>query len=188
MKQTWNEMTDWYELAPPGLQLTQQVVNSIPRTPESIDPLDDVENAQGWLEVLVERWAAVHGGAVPEITVTARGLTRARRLRSAIHDALTRESAPCLTAAIDVSIEGDQVAIVPKGSDGNWLESAISAELLLAQQDDTLRRLKLCRNPLCQSAFFDRSKNNSKVWHDTAKCGAPAYMREYRKRLQQTGN
>jgi predicted RNA-binding Zn ribbon-like protein len=147
---------------PPGLQLTQQVVNSIPRTSESIDPLDDVDNAQGWLEVLVERWAAVHGGAVPEVTVTARGLTRARGLRSVIHDALTRESASCLTAAIDVSIEGDQVAIVPRGCDCNWLE--------------------------CQSAFFDRSKNNSKVWHDTAKCGAPAYMREYRKRLQQTGN
>jgi predicted RNA-binding Zn ribbon-like protein len=38
---------------------------------------------------------------------------------------------------------------------------------------------------LCQTAFFDRSKNNSKLWHDTAKCGAPAHMREYRKRRQQ---
>lgn len=40
----------------------------------------------------------------------------------------------------------------------------------------TLRRLKLCRNPLCHTAFYDLSKNNSKVWHDLATCGSPQHI------------
>ena len=80
-------------------------------------------------------------------------------------------------------MHGGQVAVTPTGTDGRWLESAVCAELLLAQQDNTLRRLKLCRNPVCRAAFYDQSKNGSKIWHDMARCGTPLHVREYRKRL-----
>ncbi|MGV9881539.1 CGNR zinc finger domain-containing protein [Streptomyces sp. NPDC003006] len=44
------------------------------------------------------------------------------------------------------------------------------------------RRLKTCRNPLCRVAFYDRSRNNSGVWHDVKTCGNAANLRAYRAR------
>jgi predicted RNA-binding Zn ribbon-like protein len=79
---------------------------------------------------------------------------------------------------------GRQVEVIPAGAGAAWLESAIGAELLLAEEHGDLRRLKLCRNDACAVAFYDQSKNNSRVWHDMASCGTPLHVREYRKRKQ----
>jgi hypothetical protein len=38
----------------------------------------------------------------------------------------------------------------------------------------------------CGVAFYDRSKNNSRVWQDVSSCGRPANVRAYRDRLRQT--
>ncbi|RSM37920.1 CGNR zinc finger domain-containing protein [Amycolatopsis balhimycina DSM 5908] len=35
-----------------------------------------------------------------------------------------------------------------------------------AQAAGTWRRLKTCRNPRCEAAFHDRSRNNSGTWPD----------------------
>jgi predicted RNA-binding Zn ribbon-like protein len=40
-----------------------------------------------------------------------------------------------------------------------------------AQQDRTWKRLKLCANPDCRWAFFDRSRNQQGNWCDMAVCG-----------------
>jgi hypothetical protein len=187
MELTWHDVSDRYDaqLAPAGLRLTQALVNSIARAaPRDADPLDELGTAQAWIEELANEWASVHGGPVPDASLTARGLTRVRKLRSTVRDALLREATATLRAPIEVSVRGDQVAVTPAGTDGRWLESVVGAELLLAQQGNILRRLKLCRNPACQAAFYDLSKNNSKVWHDMAKCGTPLHVREYRKRLR----
>jgi predicted RNA-binding Zn ribbon-like protein len=42
--------------------------------------------------------------------------------------------------------------------------------------------LKVCRNPRCRVAFYDRSRNNSGVWHDVRTCGNAANLRAHRER------
>jgi hypothetical protein len=49
----------------------------------------------------------------------------------------------------------------------------IWGEGLLSQQTGTWRRLKQCRASTCRSAFYDRSKNNSGVWHDVKAVATP---------------
>ena len=49
-----------------------------------------------------------------------------------------------------------------------------------AQLTDQWSRMKACRQ--CEYAFFDRSRNNSGIWHDVRVCGNPANLRAYRER------
>ena len=51
-----------------------------------------------------------------------------------------------------------------------------------AQRVDTWRRLKTCQETLCSAAFYDRSRNNSKVWRDVHTCGNAVDVRAYRAR------
>jgi predicted RNA-binding Zn ribbon-like protein len=78
-----------------------------------------------------------------------------------------------------------RLAPAAAGSWGEWLESAVWAETLLAQLDGTWNRLKLCREPACRSAFYDISRNNSGVWHDVRSCGNAANLRASRARKKQ---
>ena len=59
-------------------------------------------------------------------------------------------------------------------------------ELLLivhrAQQDGSWTRLKLCGNPECRWAFFDRSRNQQGNWCSMAVCGNRLKNRELRAR------
>ena len=59
-------------------------------------------------------------------------------------------------------------------------------ELLLivheAQEDGTWERLKVCANPECQWAFFDRSRNQQGSWCDMAVCGNRLKNRQLRAR------
>jgi len=50
---------------------------------------------------------------------------------------------------------------------------------------DTWRTLKLCRNELCSLSFYDRSRNNSAVYHDSRVCGNAIYLRASRARKRQ---
>ncbi|MDT3725889.1 CGNR zinc finger domain-containing protein [Streptomyces sp. DSM 41972] len=59
------------------------------------------------------------------------------------------------------------------------------AQVLLAQADGTWQRLELYREPACRSAFHDRSRNNSGVWHDVRRCGNAADLRTSRARRKQ---
>lgn len=59
-------------------------------------------------------------------------------------------------------------------------------ELLLivrrAQEDGSWKRLKVCANPECQWAFFDRSRNQQGSWCEMATCGNRLKNRELRAR------
>ncbi|MEV4600092.1 CGNR zinc finger domain-containing protein [Amycolatopsis sp. NPDC049253] len=186
---TWHDVNDRYgaQLAPPDLRITQTLANSSARTPEDYDPLHDLATAQPWLDALTREWTTVHGGPEPRIKLSRSGLEDLRRLRTTVRAILLRddEADPVsLRVPVDAAIAGARAELVPTGTDGHWLESAVGAELVLAHRDDTLRRLKLCREPLCRTAFYDLSKNNSKVWHNLDTCGTPQRMREYRQRLR----
>lgn len=44
-------------------------------------------------------------------------------------------------------------------------------------------QLKACRDETCQWAYFDRSRNQSRVWCTMAECGNRSKTRSYRRRL-----
>jgi predicted RNA-binding Zn ribbon-like protein len=50
----------------------------------------------------------------------------------------------------------------------------------------TWERLKECANPQCHSVFFDRSRNNTRVWHSLSKCGNAINLRNSRQRRAST--
>ena len=52
-----------------------------------------------------------------------------------------------------------------------------------AQQDGTWWRLKVCGNPDCEWAFYDRSRNQQGNWCDMAVCGNRIKNRQLRARL-----
>jgi predicted RNA-binding Zn ribbon-like protein len=58
-------------------------------------------------------------------------------------------------------------------------------ETFSSQRVDTWRRLKICRNEMCSLSFYDRSPNNSAVYHDSRVCGNAFYLRASRARKRQ---
>ena len=74
---------------------------------------------------------------------------------------------------------------VSLAAQGEGFDAAI-ARLLIpvaeAREDGAWRRVKACRAPDCQWAFFDRSRNRSGVWCDMAVCGNRTKVRAYRER------
>jgi hypothetical protein len=87
----------------------------------------------------------------------------------------------CGAAEFAIS-DADVVRLEPTGRGWRWLSSAVWGEVLLAQRTGAWPRLKVCHNPQCGSAFYDRSKNNSGVWHDVKTCGNRASLHASRAR------
>jgi predicted RNA-binding Zn ribbon-like protein len=58
-------------------------------------------------------------------------------------------------------------------------------ETFAAQRLATWHRLKICRYDLCSVWFYDRSRNNSAVYHDSRVSGDAIYLRASRARKRQ---
>jgi predicted RNA-binding Zn ribbon-like protein len=113
-------------------------------------------------------------------------LSKLRPLREKIAALVTgNECEAGAVAASPASLtltEAGEVRLEPAGTGWRWLASALWGEILLSQHEGTWRRVKRCHNPQCATAFFDRSKNNSGVWHDVKTCGNAANLRASRAR------
>jgi len=48
-------------------------------------------------------------------------------------------------------------------------------------------RLKVCASPTCSSAFFDTTKNHSRLYCDSQACGNRIHVANYRRRRTETG-
>ncbi|MFJ3492815.1 CGNR zinc finger domain-containing protein [Streptomyces sp. NPDC086091] len=83
--------------------------------------------------------------------------------------------------ALRVGVDGT-VTARPCGTGRTRLVSLLLLEAFQAQGRDTWRRVKVCRNARCPVAFYDRSPNASRVWHDVATCGNRANLRSFRER------
>ena len=184
------EATGRYALlpAPAGLTLVQDLLNTVaagrPRQP---DLLATAELAAPWLATAMRSWAAARDGSAPVLpAIGANELPALRRLRDAVRGGKDSDHlAPApLTGGLSLTLDvTGRVRAVPRGTTApGWLRSAVLVELLEAQQADTWRRLKVCRNDRCSVAFYDRSKNNSGVWHDARVCGNAVNLRASRAR------
>jgi predicted RNA-binding Zn ribbon-like protein len=180
------------EVAPPQLHLTHSLLNSFgPAAFSDMELLDAPASAQAWLDAVLEEWRARHpGDVVAPIPLTRATVEAIKQLRAAVRDLFDGSPVPteALSAPLRVSLNAGRFELSPQGTGPAWLRSAVGAELLLAQEHDLLRRLKLCRNEVCLVAFYDRSKSNTRVWHDMARCGTPQHVREYRRRLREARN
>jgi predicted RNA-binding Zn ribbon-like protein len=178
-------------LAPAPLVLSQELANTIgmDHLPGVVDLLDRVDTAQHWIDSVVPHWCATSGADDPHLVVTAAELPRLRAVREALRSVI----GDCADAASDALVAGTAAVAVtrtgahlkPVGSGASWLTAAIAIEAVGAHAQDSFRRLKLCHEPRCRVAFYDRSKNNSRVWHDTATCGNQANSRAHRARRRQ---
>lgn len=180
--------TDRYaiEAAPDGLAFVQDMLNTLAAgKPRETDLLLDTGRAQAWLD---ETWSHQNQGVDhPPVVLDENDVRRLRVFRDGLRQSLkTHEGFDALMkaqprATLHLSPDGT-VRAEPTGEGWQAVVSLILIEMLTAQRTDQWRRLKVCRSERCQVTFFDRSRNNSAVWHDVRRCGHPANLRAYRAR------
>ncbi|WP_240634124.1 MULTISPECIES: CGNR zinc finger domain-containing protein [Streptomyces] len=155
--------------------------------PRTTDLLQDLGDAQAWLDQALAEWGRVTGTPTAGIDLDPRDLKELRTFRDDLRrpDGADGDSTlPSLhTAAVALQLGGDgQVRVEPRGTGWRRVASLALIEIFQAQQAGTWQRFKRCRNDRCQTMFFDRSRNNSGVWHDVKLCGNAANLRAYRAR------
>jgi hypothetical protein len=185
-------------LAPNGLALVQDLLNTRPAgRPRKPDLLGDLASAQSWLEHAVELWSTHAGRPGPALTLSEQELPRLRALRDHLRQALWLrrhggeqpgyelgpEHPLVFAADLRLTLGRDGTLTVdPSGGGASWVVAAVLGEIQHAQILGTWRRLKVCGNDKCLGAFYDRSRNNSGVWHDVHVCGNAANLRASRAR------
>ena len=188
-------MSEWsashrYELAsaPGGIGLVQDFLNTVGIQEYGPDLLTDSAFAQAWATDAVGTWSRLRVDAEPPALNDA-DLPKLRALRDTVAQMLAGQQPDGrgvggVSTSFAVSGAGE-VQLVPAGSGWRWLASALWGEILLSQQADTWRRLKQCHRHGCDSTFYDRSKNNSGVWHNVKTCGNAENLRASRARRRE---
>ncbi len=180
-----------YETAPAagGLGLVQDFLNTVGIDGYGPDLLADPAVAGDWAASAVRTWSGLRGLDVQAPSLDAADLSKLRDLRDTIARLVdgeppTGRGLTAISASFALSDAGE-VRLEPAGAGWRWLASALWGEVLLSQQDDTWRRVKRCHNHRCAMTFYDRSKNNSGVWHDVKTCGNAANLRASRARRRE---
>jgi predicted RNA-binding Zn ribbon-like protein len=173
--------------APGGLVLVQDLVNtSLAVHSSSVeDLLGSAAAADAWLDAALASWSARTGQPALAGTVTEADLPRLRALRDAVRELVTTRTTDddALTGArVQLRLDGGRVTYGGAGAGSARLAGLVGTELLLAQHAGTWPRLRCCANPRCGTAFYDRSRNASRVWHDTQVCGNAINLRASRAR------
>lgn len=178
------------EPAPTGLCLVQALLNS--QLAGLPDLLDEAPAAQLWLEGSLATWSQRTGDPPPNLTLRRSDLPLLRDLRQQVRSWLQGQrsggdAAPTtgeLVLNMRLWIVDGRVVYRPVVGGLEGVTSMVSTEVLLAAQTGMLPRLKTCGNPDCGAAFFDQSRNSSRVWHDVKTCGNAANLRAHRARLR----
>ncbi len=160
--------------APSGLALVQEFLNTRASTSHGPDLLGDGARAQSWATRVALALSSLRGTDISPPTLTNHDAARLRDLRDTLDGLLTglhvagqRHVVGAVELALD---ERGDICPMPTGHGWRWFSSAIWSEVLLSQHTGTWQRLKQCRNPTCRSTFYDRSWNNSAVWHNARTC------------------
>jgi predicted RNA-binding Zn ribbon-like protein len=116
-------------------------------------------------------WALAH--CLPATRRKAAG-----NLRDALRAVLVGEAAELPRVPLFVAVDADGT---PYAEVDDVVTAVLAAVLALVERDEWAR-IKLCPNPVCLEAFYDRSKNRSRAWCDMAGCGSTMKARAYRSR------
>ena len=184
--------------APAGLGFVQDFLNTHPTHPvpsakpePAADLLADLDSAQRWLDGALKNWSQETGVPQSRVLLTEADLDKLCGLRADLTSLVRSTDQPhdatlLPSASVVVRVGPDGTALLQPRGDGSRRVSAIALiETFTAQRLDTWRRLKICRNDRCAVSFYDRSRNNSAVWHDSRECGNAIYLRASRARKRQ---
>ena len=189
-------MSEWsashrYGLAPApgGLGLVQDFLNTVGIQEYGPDLLTDTALAQAWVTDAVGIWSRLRGVDAEPPTLNDADLPKLRALRDTLAQMLAGQQVDVrgvggVSASFALS-DTDEVQLVPAGNGWRWVASALWGEVLLSQQAGTWHRLKQCHRQGCDSTFYDRSKNNSGVWHNVKTCGNSENLRASRARRRE---
>ena len=174
--------------APASLRRVQSFLNTrpTPRAPDA-DLLARPASANRWLRAL--EWPAS-----PRLTTD--DLPPLYELRAALQAQLEADrtewagTRPDLARHLEklrwgMTIEDGRLALSPEGGGWRQVAGTVLADILVAQEHDLWPRLKACRNPPCSVVFYDSSKNQSRVWHNTSDCGNLVNLRAARARQRE---
>ena len=81
--------------------------------------------------------------------------------------------------------QGGSATLDPFGSSLEGAGASVLIAMRAAMAAGTWSRIKICRNPACLWAFYDRSKNRSGVWCEMAACGNRMKARRFRRRRRE---
>ena len=184
--------------APAGLGFVQDFLNTHPTHPApsakrepAADLLADVDSAQRWLDEALQNWSQETGVPQSRVVLTEADLDNLCGLRADLAGVVRSTDQPddatvLPSASVFVRVGPDGTALLePRGDGSRRVTAIVLIEILTAQRLDTWRRLKICRNDRCAVSFYDRSRNNSAMWHDSRACGNAAYLRASRARKRQ---
>jgi predicted RNA-binding Zn ribbon-like protein len=173
-------------VAPKPLSLVQSFVNTL-----DLETAEDrIATAEG-----LRAWLAEHGFAgEPGKRDASRAAAAREGLRGLLEEHSGTPPDPSRTEQLDRALAASRVSIrlvgdAPAVTAEQGLDAALAAmvtAIVRAQADGTWRRLKVCREPGCRWAFYDRSKNRSGAWCDMAVCGGRSKVRAYRARKAAT--
>jgi predicted RNA-binding Zn ribbon-like protein len=188
-----------HKLAPPPLLLVQAFVDTLDLE-LGTDMLARAEEAHAWLtdagliDAAFGTTAASPGFArelrlVHEVRTSIQALiahnTDGEPLTDdelGVLEGAGREAGPGLDVAADGQIR------LGAASPANSVAGGLLSLLLIirdAQADGSWERLKLCGNPDCRWAFYDRSHSRRGAWCDMASCGNRLKNRNLRARRAQ---
>jgi predicted RNA-binding Zn ribbon-like protein len=172
--------------APESLQRVQSFLNTraTGRPPEP-DLLASPTSANPWLRTL--DWPSK-----PRLSMA--DLAPLRELRQALQSEV--EGGPDAAAHAHQSdlarqltklgwklrLKDGQLALAVEGTGWRQVAGTVLSDVLIAQHHELWPRLKACRNAPCSVVFYDSSKNQSRVWHNTLDCGNLANLRASRAR------
>jgi predicted RNA-binding Zn ribbon-like protein len=192
-------LPSWYpgnevKPAPMPLLLVQAFLNTHDLE-EDADSLADLSNARDWLvaaglldanapldEADVERARAVREGIR---ALLAGGEGRDPEGDHETHpDAIEPLRALAAEHRARLSVSDDCHVRLENAGEGQLGDALFEILLIVhrAQQDGSWARLKLCANPECRWAFFDRSRNQQGNWCNMAVCGNRLKNRQLRAR------
>lgn len=165
------------DVAPDELALVQDLVNTggVPAY-DVRDLLASVTDARRWAHT----WSAYLPGIAAGLDAV--DLPALAQLRREVRSCIRGQRVPVRSTVGLVVGEDGRLRIEPVGDGADAVAGAVWGQVLLAQRDDTWRRLKICRHQPCPVAFFDRSRNASRVWHDVRTCGNAVNLRASRER------
>jgi predicted RNA-binding Zn ribbon-like protein len=186
-----------HKLAPPPLLLVQAYVNTLDLDLRT-DILAHADEAQAWLADTGLRDLGQPGlTADLELARAFRESLRAMIARNTGGPPLTEaelrpleqvtsEAAPRLEVTAECQVELE----CTEDEDAQRLVDGLAGLLLTirdAQADGSWDRMKLCGNPDCLWAFYDRSHSRQGAWCDMASCGNRLKNRSLRARRAQAG-
>jgi predicted RNA-binding Zn ribbon-like protein len=176
--------------APMPLLLPQSFVNTLDRG-EGEDLLAREDDARRWFADTGLLTRAAAG------TVTAAELRLGRQVRESIRALIGRaplteaERAPLDTllgqAQPPLGVAADGQVLLGARPAAGLADGLVTLLVMIrdAQADGTWDRLKLCANPDCRWAFYDRSHSRRGTWCDMTTCGNRIKNRNLRARQRQ---